>query len=60
MLQQNTQDASIMHMDIFKNESCSDMFMNKSNQQSTSEVELVKQNSIRVIIIREKIRTFSF
>ncbi len=31
------------YMDISKNQSCLDMFMNKSNQQSTLEVEVVKK-----------------
>jgi hypothetical protein len=34
--------ASIMYMDISKNQICLDMSMNKSNQQSASKVELVK------------------
>jgi hypothetical protein len=34
--------------------------MNKSNQQSTSEVELVRKNSIRVKIIGVTIKTFRF
>jgi hypothetical protein len=31
-----------MYMDISKNQICLDMSMNKSNQQSASKVELVK------------------
>ncbi len=39
MLQQNTQVASIMYMDISKIQRSLDMPMSKSNQQSTLEVE---------------------
>jgi hypothetical protein len=60
MLQQNNQDASIMYMDIFKNQSCLDMSMNKSNQQNTLKVELVKKQSIKVTIIGVTIIIFSF
>jgi hypothetical protein len=59
MLQQNIQDASIMYMDIFENQNYLDMSMNKSNQQSTLEVELVKKTLIKVTIIGATIRTFS-
>jgi len=43
------------YMDISKNRSCFDMFMNKSNQQNTSKAEVVKKKSIKVTIIGVRI-----